>query len=345
MSGSRASVSMKDVAALAGVSVGTVSNVLNSPERVLPGTRKKVERAIDKLGWVRNESARQLRAGRSDVVGMVVMDLANPYFTDLLRGAEQVLYQHGNLVSVGNSDQDPQREDMLLRHFMQSRVSGIILAPIGAYSAAAAMLHQAGIPVVLLDRGVDAGLSSVGVDDVEGGRIAVQHLVDQGHRKILLVGGPLALAQVRDRHRGAELAIAASREDAELKVMEVPSLSFEEGLSVGSYIASLPSADRPTAVFAANDLIAMGLLQSFSTQGVRVPEDIAIIGYDDIEFAAAAAVPLSSVRQPRHRMGQSAAQLLRREIASLNENQPVEYESMRFAPELVARASTAVTIS
>ncbi|MCB0910453.1 MAG: LacI family DNA-binding transcriptional regulator [Propionibacteriaceae bacterium] len=332
---------MRDVAALAQVSVGTVSNVLNSPERVSEATRLRVQAAIDKLGWVPNESARQLRAGRSRSIGMVVMDIANPFFTDVARGAEELLYGAQYSVQIGNSDQDPVREVTLLERFEQQRVGGVLLAPIDDSAERMIRLRRRGIPVVIVDRvGSAADFCSVGVDDLAGGRLAGQHLLDRGHRRLAFVGGPSTLAQVRDRRRGIELAVEQAGADASLLAVSTPTLSLEAGVSSAGEIAALPADERPTAVFAANDLVAIGLLQGFVTAGLQVPDDVAIIGYDDIAFAAAAAVPLSSVRQPREDIGRKSAELLVREIEDADSGAPHRHEAIRFTPQLVARRST-----
>lgn len=337
----RASVSMKDVAALAGVSIGTVSNVLNSPALVADGTRERVEAAIEKLGWVRNESARQLRAGRSRSIGMVVMDIANPFFADLVRGAEDVLYGHGYSVHIGNSDQRPDREATLLDHFQQQRVGGVLVAPVGVSVQLAERLRQRGIPVVLVDRAAGAtNYCSIGMDDIEGGRLAIAHLLAQGHRRLAIVGGPGELSQVRDRRRGAELAMEAVPE-ATLLVLSTDLLDVAWGNRAAGELLLLPEAERPTAVFALNDLLAIGLLQGFTLAGVRVPEEMAIVGYDDIAFAAAAAVPLSSVRQPRTELGARAAELLFAEIQAADDDLPHEHRGVRLTPELVVRQSSA----
>ena len=338
------SVSMKDVAALAGVSLGTVSNVVNSPGLVSDQTRERVQLAITKLGWVPNESARQLRAGRSRAIGMVVMDIANPFFTDLVLGADDYVLERGYFIQVSNSAHQPDRERAHLRLLEQQRVGGVLLAPIWGLSDQVAQLGRRGIPVVLLDRASDkADLCSVSVDDVEGGRLAVQHLIDQGHTHIALVGGPGDLQQVRDRRMGAE--IARSRHgSAQLLTISTPNLDTESGASAASELATLPLAERPTAVFAANDLLAIGVLQGFVTQGLRVPDDVAIIGYDDISFAAAAAVPLSSIRQPRKDLGRRAAELLFAEIEAVDNGERHEHQAIRFSPELIVRRSSAARV-
>ena len=337
----RSSVSMKDVATLAGVSVGTVSNVLNAPDLVTPATQERVRQAIDKLGWVRNESARQLRAGRSRSVGMVVIDIANPFYTDVVLGAEDHFHSAGYAVHVGNSAQTADRELAHLALFEEQRVRGILLAPIRDMTERITDLRRRGIAVVLVDRmGNGDDICAVGVDDLEGGRLAVQHLLDQGHRSLAFVGGPSTLHQVRDRRMGAELVAARALDPVVLLAISTPSLDVASGVRAAAELAALAEEERPTAVFAANDLVAIGLLQGFVTAGIRVPEDMAIIGYDDIAFAAAAAVPLSSIRQPRAELGRRAAELLLAEIEVADGDGSHSHEQVRFVPELVARRST-----
>jgi LacI family transcriptional regulator len=336
-----ASVSMKDVAALAGVSVGTVSNVVNSPAMVAEPTRQRVERAIAKLGWVPNESARQLRAGRSRSIGMVVMDIANPFFTDLVLGAEDWLNEQGYSVQVANSASKPSRESAQLALFEQQRVRGVLYAPIWGLDERVRQLRRRGIPVVLLDRaGNEADFCSVSVEDVEGGRLAVAHLLDQGHGNIAFVGGPSRLQQIRDRRQGAELARLQHGGSENLLIISTPGTDTASGVAAAEEIVALPPAERPTAVFAANDLVAIGLLQGFMTHGFAVPGDVAIIGYDDITFAASAAVPLSSIRQPRADLGRRAAELLLEEIEAVGQKVDHDHQQVRFTPELVVRRST-----
>ena len=182
------------------------------------------------------------------------------------------------------------------------------------------------------------------MDDVEGGRLAVQHLLDQGHTHIALVGGPGDLQQVRDRRLGAELA-RSQHGNAQLLVISTPNLDAASGVAAAGELAALPAVERPTAVFAANDLLAIGLLQGLVTSGLRVPEDVALLGYDDISFAASAAVPLSSVRQPSRDIGRRAAELLLAEIAAAEQDEPHEHEAVRFQPELVVRRSSIQRLS
>jgi LacI family transcriptional regulator len=336
----RSSVSMKDVATLAGVSVGTVSNVLNSPDLVSAATQERVRQAIDKLGWVRNESARQLRAGRSRSVGMVVIDIANPFFTDVARGVEDVANEQGLAVILCNSDDRPEKEAAYLDVLAEQRVQGVLITPTAVLSPALTTLRERGVPVVFVDRrapGTDQ--CSVAVDDVTGGRLAADHLLERGHRRVAFVGGPTGLPQVQERHDGVEQAVRETcGSDDALTVVSPSVLTVAGGREAGELIVGMPASRRPTAAICANDLVALGLLQEMVRHGVRVPDEFAIVGYDDIDFAAAAAVPLSSVRKPRHELGRRAAELL------LDEARGPEHvhEQLVFEPQLVVRESSMV---
>jgi LacI family transcriptional regulator len=329
-------VSVKEVAALANVSVGTVSNVLNRPDRVAVATRRRVEAAITELGFVRNEAARALRAGWSRSLGLVVLDVANPFFTDVAAGVEAVADAHGMTISLCNSGDDREREQRHLARLAEQRVQGVLITPVDDRSAQLRTLVQRGVPVVLVDRiGPGRSRCSVSVDDVEGGRLVAEHLMQRGHRRTAFVGGPAHIRQVADRRRG----LTAALDDAgcELAVLETAALSLAEGRAAAERLVGAASRRRPTAVACANDLLALGLLQGMVAAGVRVPDDIAIVGYDDIAFAAAATVPLTSVRQPRELLGRTAAELLLEEIEEPDKH---THRQVQFKPELVVRDSS-----
>jgi LacI family transcriptional regulator len=334
-----APISIRDVAAHAGVSVGTVSNVLNRPEIVARPTRDRVHAAIKALGFVRNESARQLRAGRSRMIGLVVLDVANPFFTDVARGVEDEASMAGLSVILCNSDDQLPKETRYLELLEEHRVQGILITPVAGADERLTQLQRRGTPVILLDsRSESGGQCSVAVDDVLGGDVALWHLLETGHESIAFVGGPLSLRQVADRHEGAIRALQrAGGTASDLQLIETPALNVSAGQRAGATIAELPAGQRPTAAFCANDLIALGLLQEMTRRQIRVPEDVVIVGYDDIEFAAAAAVPLSSVRQPRQQLGRTAAQLLLEEARGLPGHQ---HRQVIFQPELEVRRSS-----
>jgi LacI family transcriptional regulator len=323
--------SLRDVAQRADVSLSTVSNVLNHPDRVAPETIERVERAIRDLDFVRNHAARQLRVGHSSMIALMVLDIGNPYFTAMARGAEERARQLGYSIIISDSDDRRDVEAQYLDAFKEQRVRGIIISPVGQVEPTLIRLGETGIPSVLI-KSRETDLSSVSVDGVAGGRLAVGHLLETGRRRIAFVGGPFGTHAISDRLDGARSAVAAVP-GATLELIGTDALSVVAGRAVGEAIAARPPDHRPEAVFAVNDLVAVGLLEAFVMKGgIRVPEDIAISGYDDIDFAASAVVPLTTVRQPASEMGRAAVDLILRE-----EQKP---EQVLFQPELVVRAST-----
>jgi LacI family transcriptional regulator len=332
---------MKDVASLAGVAVGTVSNVLNHPDLVRPLTRARVEAAMEQLGFIPNGSARQLRAGRSRCLGLVVLDVTNPFFTEVARGVEDYAQAAGYAVILCNSDEADDKERRYLRVLEEQRVRGILITPVHGRAPELRRIRERGTPVVLLDRPGSAGQCSVAVDDRRGGEIAVSHLLGLGHRRIALVNGPVAIRQCADRRRGALRAVEQAGLDPAdvLTEVTVPAMNARAGAAAADELLGGP---KPTAVFCTNDMLALGLLRRLGQAGVAVPGDLAVVGYDDIEFAADAAVPLTSVRQPKYQLGRAAAELLLDEA-----DRPDQHEHRRFVfkPELVARASSGAPAS
>lgn len=330
-------VGIKDVARQAGVSVGTVSNVINRPDLVSAQTRDRVRAVITRLGYVRSESARHLRAGASRIVALLVLDMGNPFFVDVAKGAERAARAAGLGVMVCNSAQSAAEETEYLTLFAEQRVRGVLVTPVESGSGGLAALRRQQIPFVLVDRvAADADGCSVSVDDVTGGRLAAGHLIAAGHRSVVYVGGPPEIQQVRDRRTGALAALAgAGLPPRALTEVSADRLDVAAGRDAGARLLGL--APRPTAVFCANDLLALGVLQALFAARVRVPEDIALVGYDDIEFAAAAAVPLTSVRQPAVAMGKLAAELL---VAEASRDPAHVHRQVVLQPELVVRRST-----
>lgn len=332
------SVSVRDVARKAGVSVGTVSNVLNSPDKVAGKTVLKVQQAISALGFVRNDAARQLRAGKSRSIGLLVLDVRNPFFTDLARGAEEAAAEHHMSILLANSDENHDREKQLLSLFEEQRVAGLLVSPVSSDITDLVKARDRGTPIVLVDRqSKDKSLSSVAVDDVAGGFMAINHLVETGRKRIMFAGGPMSIQQIADRLKGSKKAIK-SQTKAVLEVFETKNLTVLEGRTVGEAILSRPVSKRPDAVFAANDLLAIGIMQVLVVaKNVSIPGDIALVGYDDISFASSALISLTSVRQPSALIGAQAIELLIEETES---PQSSTRRQIVFQPDLVVRESS-----
>nr|WP_272954632.1 substrate-binding domain-containing protein [Kribbella sandramycini] len=267
-----------------------------------------------------------------------MLDAGNPFFTDVAKGVEEAARAAGLSVFLCNSNEDASREADYLDLLEQQRVQGVLITPIDQHSSRLRNLPARGTPVVVVDRAIDDDQHcSVAVNDVLGGELAIAHLLELGHERIAYVGGPETIGQVTDRRAGGWAALRkAGRPASDLIEINTGALTVAEGRGAGQRLAGLPAARRPTAAFCANDLLALGLLQQCVTLGIRVSEDLAIVGYDDIEFAAAAAVPLTSVRQPRQLLGRTAAELLLDESA----NPDHEHQRVIFTPELVVRTST-----
>lgn len=338
MSANKRPPSIHDVASLAGVGVGTVSNALNNPDKVKPATLAKVNKAIAKLGYIRNDAARQLKSGLSQSLGLVVPDTSNPFFADIASEAEALADQAGFVLTLANSSGNQDRENRYLGLYEEQRLSGVLLAPYGDDLSGAKRLTSKGIRAVLVDRIADEKhYCSVGVDDINGGRNAVAHLLEIGRRNIAFVGGPVTIRQVADRLAGAKAAIKKVP-GAKLNVLKTTAMTVFAGRAVGEQILAMPKSERPDAIFASNDLLAVGILQVFAFGNkIKVPAEISLIGYDDIDFAEAAVVPLTSMRQPAAEIGATAMNLLLDEI-----NNPTTHvhRKVTFQPELIVRASS-----
>jgi LacI family transcriptional regulator len=332
------SVSVRDVARKAGVSVGTVSNVLNSPDKVADKTVLKVQQAISALGFVRNDAARQLRAGKSRSIGLLVLDVRNPFFTDVARGAEEAAAEHQMSILLANSDENHDREKQLLSLFEEQRVAGVLVSPVSSDIADLSRARDRGTPIVLVDRqSKDKSLSSVAVDDVAGGFMAVSHLIETGRKRIMFAGGPMSIQQIADRLKGSKKA-CNSQVSVSLEILETKNLTVLEGRAVAKEILSRPVSKRPDAVFAANDLLAIGIMQVLVVaKSVSIPGDIALVGYDDISFASSALISLTSVRQPSALIGAQAIELLIEETE--DPRNPIRRHVV-FQPELVIRDSS-----
>ncbi len=330
--------SIREVAKRAGVSLGTVSNVLNRPEIVAKETRERVSSAIEEIGFVRNGSARQLRAGTSQHIGLVVLDVTNPFFTEVARGVEDLANQAGYVVILCNSDDSVEKEKHYLHVLEEQRTQGVLITPVQSDASYLQQFRQRGIAVVLLDRtSRSKDLCSVAVDDVLGGELAAAHLLEKGHRRIGFVHGSLSIRQIADRRRGVIQAVKTAGLDPDRAIIDITThaQSAKEGEECMEKL--LNASIRPTAVFCANDLLALGLMRGLIKRGLAIPGDMALVGYDDVEFASILATPLTSIRQPKYELGRAAAELLIDEAHNPTSHQ---HKHIVYQPELIVRESS-----
>ena len=328
-----------DVAERAGVSIGTVSNVLNNPDIVKKATRARVLEAIDALGFVPNGAARSLATGVADTVGFIAVDLANSYFMDIAKGIESSASKSTPPFRslLANSDVDLAKQSSYLHYFEQSRAGGTILAPLDAPLTEAERIRARGTRLVYVNWPGEDGIScGVTVDEILGGRLSAQHLMDQGCTQLMFVGGPLKLTAVRDRFTGARQAVK-EQAGTSLELLETRGLTVPSGVEVGRTIAAMAPHSRPDGIIAAADALASGLVQSLLLAGLRVPHDVAVVGYDDNHFADSATVPLSTIAQPGFAMGQLAMGLLIEEIFQSSAH---EHRTLTVPPRLIERRSS-----
>lgn len=327
-------VGIRDVAEAAQVSVGTVSNALNKPDRVSPATLARVLAVIDELGFVRNDLARQLKMGAGTTLGMIVLNVANPFFADLAHASEAAAEEAGQTIVLGSSDQLETREDRYLDLFEEQRVRGMLVAPLDGITQRMRRLRARGMPLILFDIHADRDFCSVTLDGRAGGELVARHLIESGRRHIAFLGGPLH--QVEDRWLGAQ-RVCAEYQGVRLTHVDTDDQTIADGRAAGAVIEAMPAAERPDAVFAANDLLALGVLQALvMSDQLSVPRDIAVVGYDDIDYAESAIVPLSTVRQSTGLLAEHAIRLVLDEA----DDPDHRHEQLKLAPELIVRESS-----
>jgi LacI family transcriptional regulator len=298
---------IRDVARRAGVGTGTISRLLNDPKSVSPATRKRIEEAIAALGYRPNQMARSLSLGRTMTVGLVIPDIANPFFPQITRGLTDSVRATGYEVLLANSDGDPNEEHSLLET-LASRVDGIVLAPAAARAPAA----RPPLPLVLVDRGWRGdGADRVTAENREAMRRLVQRLFDGGHRAFAFLGGPPDIDTAAERRAGFEDAVEG-RADVSVHWTAGP-FRMESGYDRTR--ALLRAGARFTAVVAANDMLAAGALRALSEASVRVPAEVSLTGFDNLPWAALLTPALTTVDQSAYALGREAGELLLTRLA------------------------------
>lgn len=326
---------IKDVAALAGISYTTVSHVLNKTRPVSEPVRLKVEAAIAELDYVPSAVARSLKARSTATIGLLVPSSVNPYFAELARGIEDNCERNGYCVILCNSDDNPQKQRNYLRMLLEKRIDGLIVASVGEDADLLDSLSTVRTPMVVVDRaleGVDADL--VCIDHEQGGYLATRHLLALGHRDIACISGPAQTCSAKMRLAGFQRALAEA--GVSLRAGRVVASDFT---SLGGYDAAAKLLDeqRPTAIFAANDMIGIGVLRAAAERNIVVPSELSVIGFDDIQISQYVFPALTTVGQSIRELGERAAELLLRRIA---EPTPLATEQRIIAPSIVLREST-----
>ena len=331
-----------DVARRAGVSIMTVSRVVNDKDGVSPATRQRIRIIITESGYRPSGIARGLATQRTGTLGLVVPDVANPFFSDVVRGAEQIAYQQGYSLLLCNTEEDPQRELDVLQLLEEKRVDGIVVC---SSRLAPELLRRSLLPypaAVLVNQQVmpAEGTSIVGavlLDDEMGGQIATSHLIRRGHRLIGYLSGPAASFSGQRRGRGYRSALMA----AGIEPQPGWTLSCRPTVEGGLQASRLLLNQHPeiTALLCFNDLVAVGALQTAVVLGRRVPEDLAVVGYDDIHLAALVTPALTTCRVDREALGGCATNLLLQHLSPSPGSDSLGCETITLKPDLIVRAS------
>jgi len=327
-------VTLKDVARKAGVSVATAARVLGGYGYASPQARERVLRAARQLDYTPNALARGMVKKRTHAIGVIVSDNANPFFAAVVRGVEDVMRRHGYAVVLCNSEESPEKEDLYLRILREKQVDGLLLAPSGQASPQLRRWLRAGLPLVLVDRRLEGIRADAAlVDNVEGARTAVSHLIALGHRRIGIVSGPARVFTGRERLAGYLAALEAAGLPADPALVREGNFKQESGYRLAREFLTMKRP--PTALFVANNLMTIGAMLALKEARVRIPQELAVVGFDDMDWAPILTPALTAVAQPAYTLGTSAATLLMQRL----ENPARPVQEVVLKTRLVVRES------
>lgn len=302
-------VTMRDVAERAGVSVTTVSHVINNTRNVSPSTRQRVEEAMHKLGYQPNVLARSLRKGETHTIGIILPDSTNPYFAEVVRGVEDSSFFQGYSVILCNSDNDLEKERLYTNVLLEKQVDGIIMVAAGSSGEIVHYLQDRDVPLVLVDRRLaNIEADYVLANNLQGGILATNHLIDLGHRAIACIAGPVDVELSRERVAGYHQALETAGINIYERWIVEGDFQYQSGYNAAREL--FEGEPLPTAIFACNDLMAIGAYRYAHEKDYQIPKQLSIVGFDDVSLAAYTNPPLTTVRQFKHKMGALAARLL-----------------------------------
>jgi len=327
---------LKDVAQQADVSVSTVSRVFNNPEKVRRSTRERVRKAANDLGYKPSRVARRLRLqeGEANLLGLVIPDIQNPFFADVTRGVEDVARDRDYALILSNSDEDPDKQRVAIDTLKTEEVDGVIVPPVSMDDPEVKRLLDSDIAVVCVDRRMeDARVDTILSDNREGAYNVVTHLIELGHERIAFIGGIPRISTSTDRREGYEKALRDHGLPVDPALIEEGDSRRERGRHLTEKLLGLETP--PTAIFAGNNLTTLGALSALNSHDVEVPDEMALVGYDDVPWARALNPPPTVVDQPGYEMGSRAAELLLQRLDAPDRSPTV----VTLQPKLIVRAS------
>lgn len=326
---------IKDVAQAAGVSIATVSRVLNKQAGVSKELSEQVQVAVEQLNYQLNGIAKALKSSQSRSIGLIIPDIENPFFPALVRGVEDAAQKQGYAVILCNTDGKPEEEDRYLKFLLSKQVDGILFVGNLKFEQNKSWLSALPVPLLLLDRRIEhAPFSTVMVDNELGASMAVDHLIKQGRQRIAIIGGKPGSPTSMERINGAMKSLKAHGYSSEEQLLLTGYFTFEGGYEATENL--ITSGQFFDAIFAANDLMAIGIIECLGKYGRRVPDDVAVVGFDDIRMAAWYKPSLTTVKQPVYDMGQVAVRLMVEHITGAI----TDCNHKILKPELIVRQSS-----
>jgi LacI family transcriptional regulator len=324
-------VTIKDIAKRAKVAISTVSYVINNSKNVTPETKARVLSAIEELNYYPSMAARSLKTRRTLTVGIIVPDISNAFFTEIIRGIEDLFNKHDYSVILCNTDEDQDKEKRYLNTLYEKDIDGLIF--IGTGKNEEIFKNRKEVPIVLVDRKVSGDFDSVMVDNVLGGFLATDHLLKRNRSKVMFLSGDLKLNTYFERLQGYKLGLKTHGIEFDESLIHQCKVSHEAGYQFMETLLNKPFDIR--SIFAENDLIALGVMKALLNKGFRIPEDVAIVGYDNIPTSYLVDPSLTTIDQPKYLIGKKAGELLLSKMNGNRENK----EQIVLDPELVVRES------
>ncbi len=309
-------ITLKDIAKEAGVSTASVSRALNNKEDIRPSTKERILRIAKREGYVANAVARSLKAKRTETIGTVITDISDPFFAPIVKGIEKVAREEGYHLILCDTDENYQMEKEALRTLIEKRVDGLLITPVQTDYQDIVELKRKKIPLVLLARHFDFELletDHVVPDEIKGAFSITTYLIEKGHRRILFINGPIYVSSAKERLAGYKRALLETGVRIDKALIREGGIKMEDGYTIMKQ--ELKRSSQFTAVFAYSDFVALGVMKALKEANLKIPQDIAVVGYDDINVSSFLEVPLTTVRVPKYELGVEGFKLLKKKIA------------------------------
>ena len=328
-------VTLRDIAKEAGVSTTTISRALNNKPDVSSKTKDKIIKIAKNLGYTPNLLAKSLRSKKSKTIGVVLADISNPFFSAVAKGVENAARKKSYSIILCNTDEEYEKEEEALQVLVEKRVDGLLITPVQKEYKDILRIKEQKIPLVLVGRHFDTiGTNSVVSDDSLGGFLATEYLIKKGHRKILYISGPLHISSASERLNGYKEALKKYKISFKKKLVRGYTAKMDEAYMLMRKL--LKEKLDFTAIFTFSDFLAFGIMKALREEKLKIPDDVAVVGYDDIEFSSILEIPLTTVHMPKYRLGMEGTNMLIDEIEGKNSGKP---QKLVIKPELIVRES------